>query len=299
MSGTQTGELAAMAAALLWTLSALAWTAAGRRLGALSVSFLRLLITCVFLVAYGQVVRGLPLPTDAGAETWLVMGLSGLTGFFVADLLWFKSLVLIGPRLSLLMQSLMPPMTAVISWVFLGDVLDADDWLGMAVTLAGVVWVTLEKPNGTSEARRSRRFRQGVLLSVGAAAAAAVATVLSREGIGQYDAAAATFIRVLGGVVGYLPLVTLMRRWPSVFWAARQGKAMLIVVFGSVVGPFLGVVFYLIALRHCHAGVVATIVSTTPVLILPFVVFLYREKVSVRAAAGAVISLLGVAMLVL
>jgi drug/metabolite transporter (DMT)-like permease len=34
-----------------------------------------------------------------------------------------------------------------------------------------------------------------------------------------------------------------------------------------------------------------------PVLVLPFAILLFREKVSFRAAAGAVISVLGVALM--
>ena len=81
--------------------------------------------------------------------------------------------------------------------------------------------------------------------------------------------------------------------------AARNARAMAVVAFGALVGPFVGVVMSLIALRHCHAGVVATIISTMPVLILPFVILLYHEKVSLRALGGAILSILGVALLVL
>jgi drug/metabolite transporter (DMT)-like permease len=80
--------------------------------------------------------------------------------------------------------------------------------------------------------------------------------------------------------------------------AARNRRAMPIVVCGSFVGPFLGVALYLVALRHCHAGVVATLTNMMPVLILPFVIVLYREKVSLRAAAGAAVSVAGIALLV-
>jgi len=293
------GELAAMGTALLWTLSALAWTTSGKHIGALAVSFIRLAITSVFLLAYGQVFRGLCLPTDATAETWLLMGVSGFVGFFLADVCLFKALLVIGPRLTLLLQALTPPMTAVISWVWLGDGLGVKDGLAMMVTLSGVTWVVLERPNGRHAAHDRRRLRQGVVLGVLAAAGQALGMVIAKEGIGDYDAAAATFIRVLGAMVGYIVSISLIRRWRAIITATRRGRTMAIITFGSFVGPFLGVVLLMIALRHCHAGVAATIISTTPVWILPFVVILYREKVSLRAVGGAVLSVVGVALLVL
>jgi len=79
--------------------------------------------------------------------------------------------------------------------------------------------------------------------------------------------------------------------------AVRDARAMAIVTVGSIVGPFLGVVVCMIALRHSPTGVVATIVNTMPVLILPFAILLYHERVSFRAAAGALVTVIGVGLM--
>jgi len=297
MNGMQTGELAAVAAAVLWTLSTLAWTSSGRRIGALAVSFHRLMITCVFLLLYGGLVRGRWLPTDADGRTWLILGLSGLMGFFVCDLCAFKALLMIGPRLTLLLQALSPPTAAILSWIVMGETLLARQWVAMGITLGGITWVVLERQAGTGAERGRRSSAAGVLLAVVAALTQAVAMMLSRQGIGQYDAVAATFIRVLAAIPGYVVLLTVVGRWPAVFVALRDVRAMAIVTVGSVVGPFLGVAACMIALRHSPTGVVATIVNTMPVLILPFAILLYRERVSFRAAAGAIVTVAGVGLM--
>jgi drug/metabolite transporter (DMT)-like permease len=299
MDAVKIGELAALGTAVLWTLSALAWTSAGKHMGALAVSFIRLVITCGFLAAYGGIIRGCWLPTDADGPTWQILGISGFVGFFLADVCLFKALLLIGPRLTLLVQSLSPPIAAILSWVVLRDGLAARHWFAMALTLSGVAWVVLERPDEPADDHAPRRLRHGVCLAVLAAAGQAIGLVLSKQGIGDYDAVGATFIRVLGGMAGFLVLITFMRRWPSVAVAARHSRAMVVVVWGSLVGPCIGVALCMIALRYCHAGVTATIISTTPVLILPFVILFYREKVSLRAVGGAVLSVVGVALLVL
>ncbi len=156
MSELQTGELLALATAMLWTLSSLAWTSAGKRIGALAVSFIRLVIAAAFMVAYCRIVRHLWLPTDADARTWLLMGASGFFGFFLCDICLFKSMLLIGPRLTLLLFSLSPPIAAIISWVFINDELALRQWIAMAVTLAGIVWVVMERPNGRAVSHSAR-----------------------------------------------------------------------------------------------------------------------------------------------
>jgi drug/metabolite transporter (DMT)-like permease len=299
MDPSHLGQLAAAATALLWTLSTLAWTSAGRKVGALVVSFLRLALTCVFLATYGLVVRGMWLPTDAAPRAWWLLGLSGFCGFFLADVCLFKAFLLIGPRLSLLVQAFTPPIAAVLSWLWLDEPLPGQQWLAMTVTVAGVAWVVLERGDDGARAQDVGRRRRGLWLALLAAVAGAVGVVLSRQIMrnSDYDPFAATFIRVIGAMVGYLAVITLVRRWKAIATGAVHARAMAIVACGTLVGPFLGVALCMVALRYSSAGVTATIVSTMPVLILPFAVLLYRERVSFRAAGGAALAVAGVALL--
>lgn len=297
MTGPQVGELAAVATALLWTLSAVAWTAAGHRVGAVVVSFVRLLVACVMLSGHGLLFRGLVLPSDASPATWQVLGLSGFLGFFLADLFLFKAFLVIGPRLSLLLYSLTPPLTAIGAWLWMDEPLSMRSWLAMAITLAGVAWVLCERVQTTRSSTWQGRLT-GISFALLAAIWQSIASLLAQRGIGDYDAVAATYIRVLGGVVGFVPLVLITRRSASVVAALRDPHVMRIITGGALVGPYLGVVFYMIALRHCHAGVVNTVTATMPVLILPFSILLFREHVTPRAALGAVLSVVGVGLLV-
>jgi len=291
------GEWAALGTALAWTLSALAWTEAGRRIGALATSYIRLIVASAMLAFYGWLARGRWLPSDADADTWLFLGLSGFFGFFLADLLLFRALVLIGPRLALLIQSLTPPITAIISWLFLDDQIAGINWIGMVLTLAGISWVILGRTkSGAPVVERAAR-RRGIVLSVTACFAQAIGYVLSKQGIGDYDAAAATFIRVLAGMAGFMLLITVTGRWSRIWAAARDRRAMAVVTYGSFVGPVLGVALSMVALRLCPAGVAATLIGMSPVLILPFVVVIYRERLSPQAIGGAVLAVVGVALL--
>src|SRR5208337_1267213 len=120
MNQEHIGELAALATAVLWTLSAVAWTSAGKHIGALAVSFLRLVLAVGMLMAYGYFRRGLPWPSDADGRLWLMLGGSGFLGFFISDLCLFKAFLIIGPRLSLLVTSLTPPLVVLISWLWRG-----------------------------------------------------------------------------------------------------------------------------------------------------------------------------------
>lgn len=290
------GELAALGTAVCWGTSALAFEAAGGRIGSMVVNFLRLVLGLGFLTAYTSVFRGMPLPTDASLHAWSWLAVSGVVGFTFGDLCLFRAFVIIGPRLSTLLMSLAPPMTAVIAWAFLGETLSATELLGMTLTVAGVAWAIFDR-TGDQRDRHVGRPLVGVALGACGALGQAGGLVLSKYGMGSYDAFAATQIRIIAGIAAFALLFTALRWWPRVAAGLSDRRATGQTALGAVFGPFLGVALSLIAVKHTEAGIAASIMATTPILIIPAVVLLKRERVGLGGIAGATTAVFGVALL--
>ena len=308
------GELAALGTAGCWVASVLAFEAAGRRIGSLTVNLIRLVMAIALGALAGWALRGLPLPTDATPHAWLWLSVSGLVGFTFGDLCLFRAFIVLGARLSSLMMALVPPLTAVIGWALLGEVLGGRDLVGMAMTVGGVVWALSERmrrtggrtagPPGAVAAPASPSAPAGptpwgVVLGLGGALGQAGGLVLSKLGMGGYDPFAATQIRVLAGTAGYVVLFTALGRWGRVGRATSDRRAMAHTAVGAFFGPFLGVSLSLLAVQHTLTGVAASIMSTTPVLIIPAVVLLGRERVGPGGWLGAALAVAGVVVLFL
>jgi len=302
---THLGEIAALGTACCWTVTSMSFEAAGKRVGSLAVNIIRLFMAFALLTAFGWLVRGLPLPTDATARAWAWLSISGLVGFCIGDLCLFRAFVLVGARTSMLVMSLVPPIAALTGWMILGEELTWRDLAGMALTVGGVAWVVLERaptPEAADSDESKRRGRSrlwGVLLAFGGAAGQATGLVLSKEGMGSYDPFAATQIRVIAGSAGFCVLFTVIRAWPRVRAAFRSRAAMTRIGLGAFFGPFLGVSLSLLAVQNALAGVAATIMSIVPVLIIVPAVLVFREHLTARAVLGAVIAVSGVALLFL
>lgn len=293
------GELAALGTALCWTATALFFAEAGMRIGSLVVNVLRLLMALGMLSLVGWVTRGLPWPTDASPHAWLWLSVSGVVGFAFGDLCLFRAFVLIGPRLSSLIMSLAPPIAALLGFFVLGETLALEHALGMGLTVAGVGWALADRQPATTSTPGDRRSRTvGVLLAACGAVGQGGGLVLSKLGMGTYDAFAATQIRVLAGAVSFGLIFTAIRGWPRVGLALRQTRAMALTGLGAVFGPFLGVSLSLIAVQHTKAGIAASIMAIYPVVIIPVVVLLGRERVGLGGVLGTVLAVLGVVLLV-
>lgn len=281
--------------------TALTFEAAGHRIGSLRVNLLRMPVALVLLSLAAWVTRGVALPTDATAHAWLWLAVSGLVGFTLGDLCLFRALVVLGPRLSTLVMSLAPVFAAVLGWAVLDEALGALDLLGMTLTLGGVAWAVLERrrPGSLSGTRARRWLAAGVLLALGGAFGQGAGLVLSKLGMGSYPALAATQIRVLAGAMGYVLLFTVLGWWPRIPEALADRRAMAWTSLGAFCGPFLGVTLSLVAVQHIETGVAASLMATTPVLILPVVAFSGRERMTRGAVAGALLAVAGVALLFL
>ena len=296
--GSYTGELAALGTAFFWTITALSFEAAGKRVGSLSLNLIRLCIGFAFLAVFLVLYRGTPLPFDATSHQWVWLSISGVIGFTLGDFLLFKGFILIGSRVSMLIMALVPPLTALIGWAVMGEKLSPANFLGMALVVGGISSVVVDRSPNYGQVKLSRPLR-GILAAFGGAVGQAVGLVLSKYGMDDYDAFAATQIRIIAGTAGFGVVVSVMGLWRRVGSALRDKTAMGTMSLGSFFGPFLGVSFSLLAVKHTATGIAATIMAIVPVLIIAPSVLLFKEKVTPREIAGAMVAVAGVAVLFL
>jgi drug/metabolite transporter (DMT)-like permease len=301
MSTPYTGQLAALGAAGLWACTALSIEGAARRIGSLTVNLVRLVFAFVFLAIVGLVFRGHPWPSDATPHNWTWLTVSGLVGFTFGDLCLYRAYLVLGPRLSSLMMALVPPITALIGWLALGETLTPRDLLGMTLTIVGIGWAILERGRGSgaSPALSHGVSPAGVALGFGGALGQAGGLILSKIGMAGYNVFAATQVRVIAGFAGYALMFFFLRWWPNVRSGVRDVKAVGLCALGAFFGPFLAVSLSLIAIRETLAGVAASIMALTPVLIIPMVIVLRGERVGIGGLAGALVAVTGVALLFL
>jgi drug/metabolite transporter (DMT)-like permease len=298
MPHSHIGEFAALAVAVFWTITALSFESASRKVGSLPVNWIRLVLGFCFLSLFTLFYRGRLFPTDAPPRAWIWLTLSGMVGFVMGDLFLFRAFVLIGSRIAMLMMALAPPMTVLLGWVMLKERLGAPALAGMALTLAGIALVVIERPTGEKPIQFAHPVR-GVLLAFGGAVGQASGLVLSKIGMGDYSPFASTQIRILAGITGFAVILTLRKSWSRTGAALRHSKAMTHLSAGAFFGPFLGVSFSLFAVQHTAAGIAATIMATVPVLIIPPAVLFFREKVTLKEVLGALLAVAGIALLFL
>jgi len=317
------GQLAGVGTSLLWTITTLFFTAAGKRVGVTVVNATRISFACVLLAVTHRCLQGVWIPVVPWTQA-AFLGVSGIVGLTIGDQAIIAAFVEIGPRLALLVTTTSPLWAAFFGRVFLGEHLPGTAWLGLAMTVGGILCVIGERRYGPATIPRQKLLR-GVLLALVAALCQSGGYLLSKIGMGHgeggrgVEAQAATLIRMIFAAMTIVPALAAQlwfrgRSTATIAWSAHAfprsekgagGRAnasawrvgILFSLCGAVTEPYLGVWLSLIACDRAPLGVAQTLLTLSPIFILPATAIMHRERISLRTAIGALIAVGGAAVL--
>jgi drug/metabolite transporter (DMT)-like permease len=247
-----------------------------------------------------------------------LLAASSFFGIAIASTTYFAAIYSAGPRITALLFSLTSPIALALGYVALGETITARQGLGVALVLAGIVLaigmprrfrargasapampviapstipVTVEaKPPLTGP------LLPGVIFGVVTALGQALGTLFARpamaSGVEPFTAMA---VRSGLATLFFLALMVLPvgRAGQAKFELGALGLAVASAFFGMV----LGMSCMMAALHGGDAGIVATLSSMTPVLILPMVWIRTKERLSALAWIGALLAIGGTAMI--
>jgi len=287
---SHSGEFAALTVAVVWTATALLFEVVTKRIGVLAVNILKLFMAFFMLAIICKIMRGSYFPFDASPYQWYYLSISGIVGFVFGDWCLLKAFEKSGSRISMLIMASNPAIALILGFLFLSETIDIKAILAMIVTFLGIVIAVLAR----NKSGRNPVTLSGILYGLCGALGQAAGLVLSKKGMGNFDAFAATEIRVLAGLFGFIVLMLIQNRTLQILETMKDGKTMTLLAFASFLGPSLGVGLSLYAIQNTNASIAASIMSIVPILIIvPSIVFL-KQKTSLGEVFGAIISVVGV-----
>lgn len=297
------GQLAALGTSVAWSFSSIFFTLSGRKVGSEIVNRTRLLFAVIFVAIMHLILEDNLFPIDAESFRFAWLGLSGIIGYVMGDGFLFQAFIMIGPRRSMLLMALAPVFGAIFGLVFFRETLKWHEVAGILLALGGIALVISDRqPAQPGDAERDpRHYLIGVLSGIGAALGQAGGLAASKMGLeGDFPALSGNMIRLVAAAA-LVWLIALFRGHigPGIRQLRKKPGALKTIAAGAVVGPFLGVWLSLIAVQLAPLGIAATLMSLTPVILLPISSIFFKEHIGGRAIAGTVAAFAGTAVLFL
>ncbi len=293
------GELAALLTSLAFAVNSVILTRAGLQVGSVISNRTRVVFALAYLVILNTLLFGQPLPLGADTQRWMWLSLSGVVGLALGDAFLIQSYVMIGPRLGMLLLSLSTIFSVLEAWLLFHEMLGLAQIAGIAITLAGTIWVILER--GDAHDAAPRPALAGVLFGILGALGQGTGLVFSKQGmLGTFSPISGNVIRMLAAVLALWLVTLLQRQAGKTIQTLRQNPAAFrLLALVALIGPVIGVSLSLLAVQYSPVGVASVLTSISPVFMLPIGHFVYGERLGWKAIAGTLLAMCGVALLFL
>jgi drug/metabolite transporter (DMT)-like permease len=291
------GELAALTAALLWAASSVIYVLLGQTIPPLQLNFLKGIIAIAFLILTLFWLREVFPKFEVVPVTFLII--SGVIGIGLGDTAYFSALNNLGARRTLLLETVAPPLGALLALIFLQEQLSVSAWCGILLTLLGVAWVISERIPLVLGKKPHPVI--GIAWGMLAAIAQATGAVLSRHALVESTISPlwSTLLRLIGGTVVVFALLSLpfpsAKPLPSKlnFWSFRLLGTIALTAF---VSTYFGIWLQQTSLKFAPTGIAQTLLATSPLFVLPIAAAM-GEKISLRAFLGVFVAIAGIGLL--
>ena len=290
-----TGEISALATAVLWAFTSLVFAKASLKVGSVLVNISRLVIAEILIIITVFVNHSIFNPSSE--QLWLLI-ISGIVGLVIGDGGLFKAFETTGPRIGMLFLSLAPAISSIIAYFYLGEVMSYMAILGAIITLGGILLVVLTEHNQGDG--KYKITPMGLFYCTMGAVGQGFGLVAAKKAnmLGALDPFVVTGIRIFAAIVVMLPFILIFKKLKNPFKSFAQNKeALKFTLIGSIIGPYISITLSFIAISLTQIGVATTLMATTPIVMLPLSHYVMKEKLNKYAIIGSIITVLGVALL--
>ncbi|BBN81742.1 hypothetical protein PA25_17270 [Pseudoalteromonas sp. A25] len=291
------GELAAIMAAFVWASSTLLYKRFSHSLTPFELNVSKGVIAGVMMISAIIVMQDWQAPGNVQSWYWLIS--SGVIGIAIGDSAYFAALRNIGPARTLIIESFAPAIAGLLNIVMLGTYLSLQAWLGIVVTIVGVL-IAL-KPRQILPDLERRIYIKGICFALLAALCQAAGMVMSKGAMNveQTSSLWAALIRLLSGTFCVAIIVVLLKEH-SFKHAIRihevDGRGWLLTAI--FFGTFIGLWLQLLSVKHTDPAVAQTIFATAPLMVMT-IGFIKKEPVTVNMVLGGILAVIGVGVLLL
>ena len=287
----------ALLAAFSWSISSLISADITRILGGIGFNRLRLIFVSIMLLSYATFQKTWD---TINIEYLNVIIISGVIGIFLGDTLLFMALKRIGPRRNNILFSLAAPFTVILNILALQQKMSLIEITGCILVFIGVV-VAISYGNSKNNNHRweliEGSIKIGILFGILAALCQSIGLIMMKPILDQgADPIASAAIRCT--ISALLLSLTYISKSNLIGSNINFTTSIILkTIISGFLGMALGMSLLLIALQKADAGIVATLSSTSPIMIL-FLLWIITKKIpSIGAWIGTIIAIIGTSLI--
>jgi len=294
------GELAALGAAISWTVSALLYGKALQEAKPLSANIIRLTATGVFLIVLLAVLGKFSVLASLRTDILILAGVSGIIGLGIGDTLYMVSLKSIGVSRAVPITCTYPLFTILWAIFLVGESVTLSVVLGALAIAFGIWLLSREKNSGNGDAEK-KFLPKGVAIALATAIIWSIGITMINIAVHEAPdiehAYTLNIIRVITAAVLMTAASPIIDR--NLGFRRIGRKNVIALITGGIVA--LGVGWFLLTYSFIYTleAQAVPISSTTPLFSTFVGATLLHEELTAKGALGSIIIVFGVFLIFL
>jgi drug/metabolite transporter (DMT)-like permease len=244
--------------------------------------------------------------TAPSATQYAYLSVSGIIGLVVGDYFGFHCLAIVGEKKYSILNTIAPGAALFFGFMLIGEHIDFIGIIGIIVSIIGMIWFIQASDTAEIEKHVLHEYGKistGVLFGILSGVCQGFQLALAKKAIvGESDITPmhATWIRVFAASVTYFTFTFLTGKFKErvITPIKKEPSTILKATTASIFGLVLSIALVMWSLALCKVAVTETIISLSPIVVMPMAYLLYKEKMTVKTFFAGVISIFGVYVLI-
>ncbi len=268
------GEILSINAAFIWGLAIVMFRVVGRDVQPLALNLFKCALGVVLMAATIPILGQQLFPPLPWQDYALFLG-SGIIAIALADTLFLQALNKLGAELIAIIDCGYSPFVIGLSFLFLGERMNAVQWAGVGLILLAVLLIS-GKRRGVQIPRRE--LLAGILLGVLSVFFMAAGIVMVKPRLGQTPLLWGTMMRMAGGTLVLAGIIGFHPRRRTLLRPLRSGRVLKLLVPAALMGNYLSNVSWLAGMRLIQASVASALNQLSTIFIFVLGALFLKER---------------------
>ncbi len=293
------GQACALLAALTWAFALILFKRSGEHIDPLAMNLFKNTFATILLV--GTLIfmgDGFATIAEFPIEDTYILIFSGVIGLAIADMIFLRSLNLLGVSLFAIVDCTYSPIVILTSWFFLSEKLNEYQYLGGGLILIGLL---ISSKHPLPPGRTRRELVSGLALGVLSIALMAVGIIMTKIVLETdgFPLIWGTTIRLVAGAVVLAMWAVASRNRTRTWSVFRPAAVWKYCVPASFLGSYLAMVFWVGGFKYTEASVAAVLNQTSVIFAMILAWLILKEKMTLRKIIAITVAMTGVLLVTL
>ena len=293
------GEILSLGSAITWGISVSLFKIIGNTISPYILNPLKNTIGTILFIFTCVLFTDSSVISELSFSESILLAFSGVIGITVADVLFLRSLNILGTSRSSILNTVYSPVVIVLAYFFLGETLTLVHIFGGVLILGSILYLSINSDKGDIQ-----NINQGLILGLIAYTLMAVGIIIVKPILTKFSNSIDAQMWIIlyrlipGTLLSYFTLSIMLTK-DQVAEQLSNKKIWPIIFIGSFLGTYFGFAMWIVGMAKTSASIASILNQTSTIFIAFFGWLILKETFSKKMMVSFFVAVVGAFIIII